>query len=96
MSILGNRVIRTEDPRFLSGESTPVADRGYPGMVHAVFVRSQMASATLAPIASTEAAVSHGGSRHIDMPCTAQRAWRATGVASTGAASTGAACEGAS
>jgi carbon-monoxide dehydrogenase large subunit len=45
MSILGNRVIRTEDPRFLTGDSTYVADLKYPGTVHAVFVRSLMASA---------------------------------------------------
>jgi CO/xanthine dehydrogenase Mo-binding subunit len=48
MSILGNRVVRTEDPRFLSGDSIYVADMKYPGAVHAVFVRSLMASATLA------------------------------------------------
>lgn len=60
MSILGNRVIRTEDPRFLSGESTYVADMDYPGTVHAVFVRSQMASATLGDIDTSEAAAAPG------------------------------------
>jgi len=60
MSILGNRVIRTEDPRFLSGDSTYVADMKYPGAVHAVFVRSLMASATLGDIETSEAAAAPG------------------------------------
>ena len=55
MSILGNRVVRTEDPRFLSGDSTYVADMNRPGTVHAVFVRSLMASAKLGDIDTSEA-----------------------------------------
>ncbi len=60
MSILGNRVVRTEDPRFLTGRSTYVADMGYPGTTHAVFVRSLMARATLIGIDTTEAATAPG------------------------------------
>ncbi|MGK0226308.1 MAG: carbon-monoxide dehydrogenase large subunit, partial [Thermoproteota archaeon] len=60
MSILGNRVVRTEDPRFLSGDSIYVADMKYPGAVHAVFVRSLMASATLGDIETSEAAAAPG------------------------------------
>jgi len=60
MSILGNRVIRTEDPRFLHGESTYVADMNYAGATHAVFIRSQMASATLGEIDTSEAAAAPG------------------------------------
>ena len=60
MSILGNRVVRTEDPRFLSGDSTYVADMKYPDAVHAVFVRSLMASAKLGEIETSEAAAAPG------------------------------------
>lgn len=60
MSILGNRVIRTEDPRFLTGESSYVADLNYPGTVHAVFVRSLMAHAELLSIETSEAATAPG------------------------------------
>ena len=60
MSILGNRVVRTEDPRFLTGDSTYVADMKHPGAVHAVFVRSLMASATLGNIETSEAAAAPG------------------------------------
>lgn len=60
MSILGNSVVRTEDPRFLLGDSTYVADMGYPGAVHAVFVRSIMASAKIESIDTTEAAAAPG------------------------------------
>ncbi len=60
MSILGNRVVRTEDPRFLSGDSTYVADMKYPDAVHAVFVRSLMASAKLGGIETSEAAAAPG------------------------------------
>lgn len=50
MSILGNRVVRTEDPRFLTGDSNYVADLDFPDAVHAVFVRSLMAHAELRSI----------------------------------------------
>lgn len=47
MSLLGNRVLRTEDPRFLTGQSQYVADIELPGAAH------------------------------IDMPCAAEKVWRA-------------------
>jgi len=60
MSILGNRVIRTEDPRFLTGTSTYIADLNHQGTVHAVFVRSLMAHANLGAIETSEAAAAPG------------------------------------
>src|SRR4051795_11930832 len=40
MSILGNRVARSEDPRFITGTATFGEDVELPGMLHATFVRS--------------------------------------------------------
>jgi carbon-monoxide dehydrogenase large subunit len=40
MSILGNRVTRSEDPRFITGTATFGEDVDLPGMLHATFVRS--------------------------------------------------------
>jgi len=60
MSILGNRVVRTEDPRFLTGGSTYVADLDHPGAAHAVFVRSLMAHADITSIDVSEAAAAPG------------------------------------
>lgn len=50
MSILGNRVLRTEDPRFLTGSSRYVADREVDNAAHVVFVRSLMAHASITSI----------------------------------------------
>jgi aerobic carbon-monoxide dehydrogenase large subunit len=51
MSILGNRVLRTEDPKFLTTGGTYVADVDLPdGAAHVVFVRSTIAHATIASI----------------------------------------------
>ena len=51
MSILGNRVLRTEDPKFLTVGGTYVADVELPEhAAHVVFVRSTMAHAELASI----------------------------------------------
>jgi carbon-monoxide dehydrogenase large subunit len=50
MSILGNRVLRTEDPRFLSVGGTYCADLREPlldGALHATFVRSTVAHGTV-------------------------------------------------
>ena len=46
-SILGTRVVRSEDPALLKGEGRYVADLDLPGKLHAVFVRSQIAHGTL-------------------------------------------------
>ncbi len=43
MSILGNRVVRREDPRFLTGHSTYVDDLRPPDAVELVYVRSTVA-----------------------------------------------------
>src|SRR4051812_38452593 len=40
MSILGNRVTRSEDPRFITGTATFGEDVDLPGMLYATFVRS--------------------------------------------------------
>src|SRR3954466_13420882 len=40
MSILGNRVTRSEDPRFITGTATFGEDIQLPGMLHATFVRA--------------------------------------------------------
>ncbi|MGY6502535.1 MAG: xanthine dehydrogenase family protein molybdopterin-binding subunit [Acidimicrobiales bacterium] len=56
MSILGNRVLRTEDPKFLTVGGTYVADVDLPaGRAHVVFVRSTMAHAELGSIDLDEA-----------------------------------------
>lgn len=56
MSILGNRVLRTEDPKFLTTGGTYVADVELPdGAAHVVFVRSTMAHAIIEAIDVAEA-----------------------------------------
>ncbi len=47
MSILGNRVLRREDPKFLTTGGTYVADLDLPGAVHLTFVRSTAAHARI-------------------------------------------------
>jgi aerobic carbon-monoxide dehydrogenase large subunit len=61
MSILGNRVLRTEDPKFLTVGGTYVADVELPdGAAHVVFVRSTMAHAELGAIEVDEARAAPG------------------------------------
>jgi carbon-monoxide dehydrogenase large subunit len=58
MSILGNRVLRTEDPRFLTVGGTYAADLREPaldGAVYAAFVRSTIAHGRLLSIDAAEA-----------------------------------------
>ena len=60
-SILGTRVVRTEDPGLLLGEARYVDDLSAPGgplegALHLVFVRSEMAHARIAGIDTTTAA----------------------------------------
>jgi carbon-monoxide dehydrogenase large subunit len=52
MSVLGNRVVRREDPRFLRGEGTYVENRVVPGALHLTFVRSVFAHANITVDAS--------------------------------------------
>ncbi len=47
MSVLGNRVLRTEDPRMLTEGARYVADLHLDGAAHACFVRSTVASGRL-------------------------------------------------
>lgn len=58
MSILGNRVLRTEDPKFLTVGGDYTADLDDPlldGAVHATYVRSTVAHGTITGIDVTEA-----------------------------------------
>jgi carbon-monoxide dehydrogenase large subunit len=50
MSILGNRVARSEDPRFITGTATFGEDVTLPGMLHATFVRSILPHARIRSI----------------------------------------------
>ncbi|MFQ5556528.1 MAG: molybdopterin cofactor-binding domain-containing protein, partial [Acidimicrobiales bacterium] len=54
-SILGNAVLRREDPTLLRGEEKYYDDLTVPGVAHVAFVRSTMAHATLGPIDTAEA-----------------------------------------
>jgi aerobic carbon-monoxide dehydrogenase large subunit len=56
MSILGTRVVRIEDPRFLTGQGTYIANLEMPNAVHLTYVRSQMAHARITGIDTSEAA----------------------------------------
>ena len=56
MSILGNRVLRREDPKFLTVGGTYVADLDLPGSAHLTFVRSSMAHARVTRVDTSEAA----------------------------------------
>jgi len=55
MSILGTRVVRIEDPRFLTGEGTYIANLPMPGALHLTFVRSSMAHGRITGIDASEA-----------------------------------------
>jgi carbon-monoxide dehydrogenase large subunit len=54
-SILGNRVVRTEDPGLLTGANRYVADLPLDRPLHAVFVRSELAHGTINSIDVDEA-----------------------------------------
>ncbi|MDJ0767975.1 MAG: xanthine dehydrogenase family protein molybdopterin-binding subunit [Ilumatobacter sp.] len=54
-SILGNRVMRTEDPALLTGSARYVADLDLDRPLHAVFVRSDIAHGTINSIDVDEA-----------------------------------------
>jgi carbon-monoxide dehydrogenase large subunit len=54
-SILGTRVLRTEDPELLVGAGRYVADLQLEGALHATFVRSEMANATITGIETAAA-----------------------------------------
>ena len=55
MSILGTRVVRVEDPRFLKGEGTYIANLDLPGALHLTFVRSSVAHGRITGIDADDA-----------------------------------------
>ena len=55
MSILGTRVVRVEDPRFLTGGGTYIANLDLPNALHLTFVRSSVAHGTLLSIDAEDA-----------------------------------------
>ncbi|MCB1000598.1 MAG: xanthine dehydrogenase family protein molybdopterin-binding subunit [Acidimicrobiales bacterium] len=64
-SILGTRVLRTEDPELLLGEARYVGDLAAPGgplehALHLVFVRSEMPHARIAEVHTADAAAMPG------------------------------------
>lgn len=54
-SILGNAVLRLEDPTLLTGEGKYVDDLVEPGMLHVSFVRSSVAHGTVTSVDVSEA-----------------------------------------
>jgi len=60
MSILGNRVVRKEDPKFLTTGGVYVDDLPLDGALHVVYVRSTMASARLLSVDASEARTAPG------------------------------------
>ena len=54
MSVLGNRVLRTEDPRMLTEGARYVADLRLDGAVRACFVRSTVARGRLTGVDTAE------------------------------------------
>jgi len=63
-------VPRTEDPRFLAGLGTYVDDLKFPGMLHAVVVRSPQAHARIVRIDVDAARATPGGSIALRTRCT--------------------------
>ena len=63
MSILGNRVLRTEDPRFLTAGGTYTADLDDPlldGALHVTYVRSMVAHGTITAVDVDDAKAAPG------------------------------------
>ena len=59
-SILGTRVLRTEDPDLLLGLAEYVGDLNLDNQVHMVFVRSEMAHALITGIDTAAAQAAPG------------------------------------
>ena len=62
-SILGTRVVRTEDPGLLRGERHYVADLPLAGRLHAVFATSDVAHGELRAVHADDARAMPGGLR---------------------------------
>jgi carbon-monoxide dehydrogenase large subunit len=60
LNVVGQRVRRREDPRFLTGQGRFVDDIRIPGAAHATFVRSPWAHARITSIDTSEAAAFPG------------------------------------
>ena len=60
MGFVGQSVRRREDARLLLGRGQYVADLELPGMLHAVFVRSEVAHARIRAIQTADASLSPG------------------------------------
>ena len=74
-SILGNAVLRLEDPTLLTGEGKYVDDMVEPGMLHVSFVRSTVAHGNVVSVDVSEAAsmpgvvgVYHAGGDDLGLP----------------------------
>ncbi|HEY4398201.1 MAG TPA: xanthine dehydrogenase family protein molybdopterin-binding subunit, partial [Acidimicrobiia bacterium] len=59
-SILGNPVLRTEDPRILRGDAGYFDDLPVEGLLHVAFVRSTMAHARIESVDASEATAMPG------------------------------------
>jgi carbon-monoxide dehydrogenase large subunit len=59
-SILGTRVLRTEDPALLTGSARYLNDLDVPGKLHAVFARSEIAHARLGTVHIDDALATPG------------------------------------
>ncbi len=59
-SILGTRVLRVEDPKFLTTGGEYIADLDLPGAAHLAYLRSPVAHARIASIDTSEAAQAPG------------------------------------
>jgi aerobic carbon-monoxide dehydrogenase large subunit len=82
--MIGQRLKRKEDPRFITGKGTYVEDVKLPGMLHAAVLRSPYAHATIRSIDTSAAARMPGVvgvfvGEDIDLP-PLPYAWQAAGV----------------
>src|SRR5688500_15034276 len=59
-SILGTRVLRTEDPELLFGDAHYVSDLPLDNPLHVVFVRSEMAHANISAVDTSQAVTAPG------------------------------------
>ncbi len=60
MGMIGQRVVRTEDPALLTGHGTFIDNLDIPGAVHVVYVRSQMAHARITGVDADAARAAPG------------------------------------
>ena len=66
-SILGNPVVRLEDPTLLTGEGKYVDDLVEPGMLYVALVRSSVAHGTINSVDVSDADVDAGSGGRV--PC---------------------------